>query len=180
MPISRRKNRSNNEVSTFTLWQLPVLLAVILGCEVAIAGDELWVENPRDVAFSIGNLTQNARKMGLTDAAFATILSTTLDNAGFTARQSDSMHDDVLFLDIIVEDESFYASIGFWRVVSFRLPNGEFNSDLVNVWQDYSFGVHRDDAGRVRDTVKKVIDRFIASYGAANGISVPLRLAATP
>ncbi len=185
MPISSRKTRSNKRVSTFRGWRLPVLLTAIVSCNIAVAGDEtsdeLWVEEPRDVVFSIGNMTQSAREMGLTDAAFASILRTSLNRAGLKARQSDSRHDDdLIFLDIIVEDETFYASIGFWRRVNIRLPNEEFYSKFVTVWQDYSVGAHHGDPGRVRDTVHKVIDRFIASYGAANDVSMPLLLSATP
>jgi len=178
---SWRDNLDCNIVAGLRLWQLPVVLAAALACEPAIAGDGLWVEHPEEVAFSVADMTQGAKDMGLTGAGFAATLSIMLQRAGLKARQTDFERDsDVLFLDIIVEDETFYASLGFWRMVSYRLPNGVLNSEFVTVWQDYSVGAHHEDPGKVRATVNSITERFIAKYQDVNKGGTPLRVASTP
>jgi hypothetical protein len=178
---SWRDNLDCNIVAGLCLWQLPVVLAAALACEPVIAGDGLWVEHPEEVAFSVADMTQGAKDMGLTGAGFAATLSTMLQRAGLKARQTDFERDsDVLFLDIIVEDETFYASLGFWRMVSYRLPNGVVNSEFVTVWQDYSVGAHHEDPGKVRATVNSITERFIAKYQDVNKVGSPLRVASMP
>jgi hypothetical protein len=181
MPKKRRKNCVCDKAINFRLKRLPVLLAALFLCEFAVADNELWVENPLDVAFAVGNMTQDAKDMGLTYDGFAKILTSSLNHGGLVARPSDlERDDDLLFLDIIVEHDTYYASLGFWRLVSYRLPNGELKSELVTVWQDYSVGTHHNNPARVRDTVTKVIERFVARYSDVNDLQTPLRVASGP
>lgn len=176
-----RDKCDRNRLAGLRWWHLPAVLAAALACQTAVAGDGLWVENPGEVAFSVGNMTQVAKDMGFTDAGFATILSTSLQRAGLSAKRSDFKRDnDVLFLDVIVEHETFYASLGFWRKVSYRLPNGKLISEFVTVWQDYSVGAHHDDSRKVRDTVNRIIARFIARYRDVNDTGIPLLVGSTP
>jgi hypothetical protein len=181
MPDKRQKNCVFDKKVNFRLRRLPVLLAALFVCEIAVADKELWVENPVDVAFAVGNMTQGAKDMGLTDDGFTEILISSLKRGGLVARPSDFERDhDMLFLDIVVEHETYYASLGFWRLVSYRLPDGELNSEIVTVWQDYSVGAHHNNPARVRDTVTKVIERFVAKYSDVNDVQTPLRVASGP
>lgn len=154
------------------------LLAAASTCGNALADDGLRVDRPLEVAFSISRMTRDAAAMGLTDSGFAVLLSSSLTRAGLSARRSDSENDDtVLFLDIVVEDEAFYVSLDFLRPASFRLPGGEMNSEPVSVWQGYSVGTHKDDAGKIRDTVSQIVEQFVTSYRDANDLSIPARVA---
>ncbi len=181
MLISWRKNPDRNIPAGYRLWRLSLMAAGALACETSIASDGLWVDNPEEVAFSVADMTSSAKDMGLSNESFAAALSTMLNRAGLRPRQSVLKRDnDVLFLDVIVEDETFYASLGFWRVASYRQPDGELNSELVTVWQDYSVGAHHDDPATVRDTVNEIIERFIAKYRDVNNVSTPFRVASTP
>ena len=167
--------------SRFGVWRFCIALLVVLLCQQSLAADGLWIENPTEVAYSVGDLTADARKLGLSDDSLAETLNVTLTRAGLKARPAEFAHDQgVLFLDIIVENETFYASLGFWRVATFPLPDGEPASDFVIVWQDYSVGSHHNDVAAVTHTVQKIIDRFVTRYSIANKITDPLQAAATP
>ena len=181
MLILWRKTPDRIIPTGYRVWRLLLMAAGALACETSIAGDGLWVDNPEEIAFSVADMTSSAKDMGLSNESFAATLSTMLNHAGLRARQSSLERDsDMLFLDVIVEDETFYASLGFWRVASYRQPDGELNSELVTVWQDYSVGAHHDDPGKVLDTVNKFIARFIARYRDVNNVSTPFRVASTP
>lgn len=161
-------------------WQFACLLAVVLTCTSSHAADELWVENPLELSIAVAKMTENAKALGLTNAAVAASLSHRLKEAGLKPTPTELEYDDnVLFVDIIVEEETFYASLGFWRMASFRLPDGEQNTEMVTVWQEFSVGVHHDDPGIVRSTVDRIIERFIASYSDANDVGTPKRIVAT-
>jgi hypothetical protein len=162
-------------------WQTLVLLLSSLICEVSQADGSLWVENPREVAFSVGRMTPGAQNLGLTDADFADTLSIMFDRVGYQARRSRGAHDkDVLFLDVIVDGETFYTSAGFWRIANYRLPNGDLNTEFVTVWQDYSVGAHHNDPETVRASVSRIIERFIAKYSDANKSRAPVQVASSP
>ena len=161
--------------------RLPAFVfTLMLACGTAAGSDGLRVERPLEVAFSVAEMTEQARSMGFTDSGVATTLQENLTRAGLAGRRSDPERDsDVLFVDIIVEDETFYASLGFWRMASYRLPGGALNSEFVTVWQDYAVGAHHGDPATVNATVKRIIDRFIVRYSDVNGVSQPQRVAAT-
>jgi len=167
--------------SGFGVWRFCVSLLVVLVCRQSLAADGLWIENPTEVAYSIGELTADARKLGLSGNSLAATLSATLTRAGLKSRPAEFARDQgVLFLDIIVENQTFYASLGFWRVATFPRPDGESASDFVIVWQDYSVGTHHNEAAAVNQTVQRIIDRFVARYSTANKITDSLQAAATP
>ncbi len=167
--------------SHFGVWRFCIALIAVLVCEQSLAADGLWIENPTEVAYSVSDLTADAMKLGLSGNSLEETLSTTLTRAGLKARPAEFTRDQgVLFLDIVVENQTFYASLGFWRVATFPLPDGEPASDFVIVWQDYSVGIHHNDAAAVTHTVQKIIDRFVARYSVANKITDPLQAATTP
>lgn len=119
--------------------------------------------------------------MGLTIDGFAKSLSIMLNRAGLQAKRSETERDsDILFLDVIVDGESYYTSVGFWRIASYRLPNGDLNSEFVTVWQDYSVGAHYNDPGTVRASANRIIERFIAKYSDANNTGNPLQVVSAP
>ena len=181
MLISWRENPDRNIPTGYRVWRLLLMAAGALACEASLAGDGLWVDNPEEVAFSVADMTSRAKDMGLSDESFAATLSRMLNHAGLRAKQLDLERDSgVLFLDVIVEDETFYASLGFWRMASYRQPDGELNSEFVTVWQDYSVGAHHDDPAKVRATVNKIIARFITKYRDVNNVGTPFRVASTP
>jgi hypothetical protein len=101
-------------------------------------------------------------------------------NSGCACYFAKLIDDDILFLDVIVDGDTFYTSAGFWRMASFPLPNGDINSEFVTVWQDYSIGTHYDDPEMIRASVSRIIERFIAKYSAANNTGNPLRVASAP
>ena len=181
MFTSWREKPDRNTLTGSGSLRLLLVVAAALVCDTSIADDGLWVDDPEEVAFSVADMTDSARDMGLSSDGFAATLNNMLNHAGLRAKQSDIARDDrVLFLDIIVDDETYYASLGFWRMASYRQPDGELNSEFVTVWQDYSVGAHHDDPGAVRDTVNKIIERFITRYRDANNVRPPLRVASTP
>ena len=169
-------------VPGFRPWQLALVLALVLASGASMGSDGLRVENPGEITFAVAAMTPRAKELGLTNSVVAASLKSSLSRAGLAARQSDldDRDSDVLFIDIVVEDETFYASLGFWRMASYRLPGGELNSELVTVWQDYSVGAHHDDAAKVRATVNRIVSRFISQYRDVNDVGVPLRVASTP
>lgn len=164
-------------------WFLLCALACLaLAGGAAVAAEEsLRVENPAEIAYSIAALTDDAIALGLSSDGLTGILNARLAQAGLTAQPAaPARNDGVLFLDIIVEDETYYASLGFWRTATVPLPDGDPVSDTVIVWQDFSVGTHDDDAALVNKTVRQIVDRFVARYSAANGLATPLRVAASP
>ena len=168
-------------VPGFRPLQLALALALVLASTASSGSDGLRVENPAEIAFAVAAMTPQAKEMGLTDAGVAETLQSSLSRAGLSGKRSDLEHDsDVLFVDIIVEDETFYASLGFWRMASYRLPGGELNSEFASVWQDYAVGAHHDDPEKVRVTVERIIERFIVKYSDVNSVRKPLRIASMP
>jgi hypothetical protein len=156
------------------------MLASALVCGAAAADGSLWVENPQEVAFSVGKMTQSAQDLGLTDSDLAETLSVMLNRVGLRARRSQGTNDDdVLFLDVIVDDETFYTSAGFWRMAKYRLPNGDLTSEFVTVWQDYSVGAHHNDPEAIRVSVNRIIERFITKYSDANSPHAPVQVASS-
>ncbi len=177
-----RCNFRDSDIASFSCFgRLPVLLVILLGAHNSLAADTLWIANPAQVAYSIGALTQDARKLGLSNDSLAGTLNGMLSRAGLTARPAEFERDDgVLFLDIIVEEQTYYASLGFWRIASYPHPDGELASNFVIVWQDYSIGAHYDDPDAVNGTVMQIIERFIAAYSVANELAAPLQAATAP
>jgi len=162
-------------------WRMLVALAAVVMCELSQATESLWVENPEQVAYSVADMTPGAKALGLTNGEFAKSLNVMLSRAGLQGRRSEFRNDsDVLFLDVVVDGETYYASAGFWRMASYRLPNGDIHSEFVTVWQDYSVGAHYDDPETIRVSVERLIERFIAKYNDANSAGRPLSVAATP
>jgi hypothetical protein len=158
-----------------------ILLLALVCCRNALAADPLWITNPAEIAFSVSELTQEARALGLSDSDLSRTLSGRLTAAGLTPKLAEIEQDDgVLFLDIIVEKQTYYASLGFWRVATIQHPDGRPSSDFVIVWQDYSVGAHHDDPAEITDTVQQIIERFITTYSAANDLDTPLQAAAQP
>jgi hypothetical protein len=163
------------------IWRISAVLVLALISGSSFASERLWVEDPGMVAFSIANMTPGAQKIGLTSAAVAANLTTMLSRAGLKARRTSVEGEgDVLFVDIIVEEETYYASLGFWRIASYRLPNGELNAEFVTVWQDYSVGAHHNNPETVQATVSRIIERFIGRYTDANKVGRPLSVASAP
>lgn len=167
--------------ATFTAHRLPrlVAFAALLISASAFAGNELWVQEPQTIAFSVGSVTADAKDLGVTQKKLATDLSDALKRHGFSARLSELGRDtDVLFLDVIVEGSAYYASLGFWRKATFELPDASANTDHVIVWQDYAIGTHEGDPAIVRATVSTIVDRFVTRYNAANNLDQVRQVAA--
>jgi hypothetical protein len=163
------------------IWRVVAVLASTFAWVTSQAADSLWVENPVDVAYSVGEMTKGAQDIGLTTESFAESLHAMLNHAGLQPRQSTRSRDsDVLFLDVIVDGESFYTSAGFWRMANYPLPNGDLNSEFVTVWQDYSIGAHHNNPDIVRASVNTILERFIAKYSDANNTRRPMQVASTP
>lgn len=161
-------------------WKFAVVLFV-LASNSSLANEGLWVENPEVVAFSVAKMTRDAEEIGLTRAVVAADLGDMLGQAGLKAKSAKHKGaSGVLFLDVIVEDETFYASLGFWRMASYRLPDGQLKAEFVTVWQDYSVGVHHSDAKTVQATVGQIIEKFIGEYTEANNVGRPHTVASTP
>lgn len=174
-------NLARKIVPGHELWRSAAVLSAVFICGTSPASDSLRVEHPVEIAFSIGEMTELAQDMGLSTEEFARSLTVMLNNAGLEARQSEAERDtEILFLDVIVDGESYYTSVGFWRMASYPLPNGEINSEFVTVWQDYSVGTHFDDATTVKASVNRIVERFISKYNDANQSGFPLRVASAP
>ena len=168
------RSRLRNSVAT-------LLAALVLFAEFSVADDGLRVDSPSDIVFSISQLNRDATDMGLSDAGFAVLLSSSLNHAGLRARRAESADDDnILFLDVVVEDNIFYVSLDFMRPASLETADGELNLDHVSVWQNYSLGDHQDDAEKVRSTVSRIVERFVENYRDANDITMPSRVAVWP
>ena len=161
-------------------WRRVIALFMLVFCASASASDELWVENPEQIAFSVGRMTDAAKDLGLHERQIAAWLSESLQRAGLEARAADTEHDPaVLFLDVFVAAGSYYASVGFWRNAEYSLPDGTAASNQVIVWQEYAIGSHNGDIEQVRATISRVIGRFVASYNGANNLDLSHQVAAT-
>ena len=181
MPHILPKTLGYRIVRGYELWRIAAVFAAAFICDSSQASQSLWVENPQEVAYSVASMTPGAISLGLTSEEFSESLTVMLNRAGLQGRRSEFGNDsDILFLDIVVDGETYYASAGFWRMATYHLPNGETNSEFVTVWQDYSVGAHFDDPETVRVSVERLIERFIARYRDANGVGRPLSVAAAP
>jgi glucan biosynthesis protein len=126
-------------------------------------------------------MTQVAEDMGLSKANLVVVVADKLGRAGLHARPTNANGDEeVLLVDVVVEDETFYVSLGFWRVASYPQPQGETDSGFVTVWQDFSVGAHHGDVDTVYQAVTTIIDRFVASYSNANELGDSVQVASTP
>ena len=162
------------------LLQAALLVFAVASADIAVA-DGLRVDGAENVAFAVAEMTETAEDMGLSRADLATTLTEKLGRAGLRARLSDADRDkDLLLVDVVVEEETFYVSLGFWRVASYPQPGGESSSGFVTVWQDFSVGAHHGDADAVYAIVTTITDRFIARYRDANGLDDRVQVAATP
>jgi hypothetical protein len=144
---------------------------ILMNSLVAAEGAEpgLWVSEPETVAIAIGNMTVGANNLGLTDAGFEKELTARLSNAGLKAHRADEDSDEsILFLDLVVEQDTFVASLEFWRKAEYQLPDGTSHSDFVIVWEKYTLGAHSDRPEFVADSVAAVLDSFIVDYGIVN------------
>ena len=157
-----------------------LLVFAVAAADFAVA-DGLRVDSAEDVAFAVAEMTATAEDMGLSRADLATVLTEKLSRAGLRARLSDADRDeDLLLVDVVVEEEAFYVSLGFWRVASYPQRDGENSSGFVTVWQDFSVGAHDGDIDAVHATVTTITDRFIARYRDANELDDRVQVAATP
>jgi len=162
-----------------------LLSAVLLVFALAVAdiavADGLRVESAEEVAFAVADMTQVAEDMGLSKANLVVVVADKLGRAGLRARPTDANRDEeVLLVDVVVEEETFYVSLGFWRVASYPQRQGETDSGFVTVWQDFSVGAHHGDVDTVHQTVTTIIDRFVASYSDANELGDSVQVAAAP
>jgi hypothetical protein len=147
----------------------------------AAAADGLRVDNPAEVSFVVTDMTAIARKIGLSRADLADMVTDKLSVVGISARPTIAERDEeVLLVDVVVEHETFYVSLGFWRVASYPQPQGEITSGFVAVWQDYSVGTHHGNVDTVYDTVTTIVDQFITRYSDANDLAGRVRVATSP
>jgi uncharacterized membrane protein YdfJ with MMPL/SSD domain len=171
----------NDNTSRIGMVRVAMLLVALFCFRQAFAADALWIDNPTEISYSVGELTDAAKALGLSNSSLSGTLADGLSAAGLTPKPAAYSNDkSVLFLDIIVEEQTYYASLGFWRVATYQRPDGEQNSDFVIVWQDYSVGAHHDDPAAITSTIQQIIERFIVTYGAANHLERPLQAAANP
>lgn len=162
-----------------TFLRLAAILALtcLLAGRIASAEPGLRVSEPDRVAFAIANMTLDANALGLTDTRFATALRKNLVDAGLDARPADRLADDgILFLDLVVEDDSFVASLEFWRKAAYELPDGTFHADHVVVWEEYCVGSHLNDPDLVTRSVERIIDQFVSAYRQSNEQRLSARL----
>jgi hypothetical protein len=175
-----RHNSGHRLAISQRLLRAALLAVAVVAVDVAIA-DGLRVDNAEEVAFAVAEMTQVAENMGLSKADLVIAVTDKLGRVGLRARPTDNDNDEeVLMIDVVVDDETFYASLGFWRVASYPQPDGENGSGFVTVWQDYSVGAHHGDVDTVYATVTTIIDRFIARYSDANELGDNVQAAATP
>ena len=173
----------SNEGRSAILSRLPravLLVFAVAVADIAVA-DGLRVESAEEVKFAVADMTLTAEDMGLSRADLALRLTERLSRAGLRARLSDADRDeDLLLVDVVVEDETFYVSLGFWRVATYPQPDGESGSSFVTVWQDYSVGAHHGDVNTVYTTVTTIVDQFITRYSDANDLTGRVRAANSP
>ncbi|MBT8080075.1 MAG: hypothetical protein KJO31_15965 [Gammaproteobacteria bacterium] len=161
-------------------WRRRFAVLALLICTGVSANDELKVQNPQQIAYNVGGMTDAAIELGLDEQRVSMWLAQSLQHAGLAARAADTERDqEVVFLDIVVEAGSYYASVGFWRNASYDLPDGTEASNQVIVWQEYAIGSHNGDVDQLRHTVNRVIERFVSSYGNANDLDLSQQVAAT-
>ncbi len=145
------------------------------------AAEGLRVNNAAELAFAVADMTSVAQDMGLSKAGLAGAVREKLGAAGIRARPTIAGQDEeVLLVDVVIEDESFYVSLGFWRVASYPQPQGEITSGFVTVWQDYSVGTHHGNMDTVYDAVTTIADQFIKKYSDANDLAARVRAANSP
>ena len=157
-----------------------LLVFAVAAADFAIA-DGLRVDSAENVAFAVAEMTATAEDMGLSKANLVVVVTDKLGRAGLRARPTDANRDEeVLLVDVVVEDETFYVSLGFWRIASYPQRQGETDSGFVTVWQDFSVGAHHGDVDTVYQTVTTIIDRFVASYSDANELGDSVQVAAAP
>ncbi|NCF23330.1 MAG: hypothetical protein GWP60_02225 [Gammaproteobacteria bacterium] len=157
---------------------LAVWLAVFLN---TTAADGLRVDNAAELAFAVTDMTSAAQGMGLSKAGLAGAVTEKLGAAGILARPTISGQDEeVLLVDVVIEHDAYYVSLGFWRVASYPQPQGGITSSFVTVWQDYSVGTHHGNADTVYDAVTTIADQFIARYSDANDLAGRVRAANSP
>ena len=148
----------------------PIILILITASYNADADPGLWVPEPERVAYAIANMTTDANQLGLTDTQFEAALREKLSGSGITAyRAKRNSEGGILFLDLVVEDRSFVASLEFWRKAEYTLPDGTVYSDHVTVWEEYFIGDHQNDPQNVSESVDLVIDAFVRDYRQSNG-----------
>ena len=156
------------------------LVFAVAAANIAVA-DGLRVDSAENVAFAVAEMTATAEDMGLSKADLTITVTDRLGRAGLRARLTDAARDeDLLLVDVVVEEETFYVSLGFWRMASYPQPGGESSSGFVTVWQDYSVGAHHGDVDTVYTTVTAIIDRFITRYSDANELGDSVQVAAAP
>ena len=157
------RNRSNGRFAA------ALALSWLAAARSVSASPELWVPEPERVAYAVGNMTFNANDLGLSDAFFEHALEEHLADAGLSAYRAEKLADDhVLFLDLVVEETTFVASIEFWRKAEFALPNGTMHSDYVIVWEDFCVGEHENDPDTISRSVARVLDSFVEDYRQTN------------
>lgn len=158
---------------SLTLW-----LTVFLN---TAAADGLRVNNAAELAFAVTDMTSVAQDMGLSKAELAGAVKEKLGAAGIRARPTIAGQDEaILLVDVVIEHDTYYVSLGFWRVASYPQPQGEITSGFVTVWQDYSVGAHYDNVDTVYDTVTTIVDQFIERYSDANDLTGRIRAATNP
>ena len=157
---------------------LVVWMTVILD---TTAAEGLRVDNAAELAFAVADMTSVAQGMGLSKASLAGAVTQKFGAAGIRARPTIAGQDEeVLLVDVVIEHETYYVSLGFWRVASYPQPQGEITSGFVTVWQDYSVGTHRGDVDTVYETVATIVDQFITRYSDANDLTGRVRAANSP
>ncbi len=145
------------------------------------AADGLRVKNASELAFAVADMTPAAQDMGLSKSGLAGTVTERLGSAGIQARPTIAGQDEeILLVDVVIEHETFYVSLGFWRVASYPQPQGEITSGFVTVWQDYSVGTHHGNVDTIYDTVTTIMDQFVARYSDANDLTGSVRAATSP
>ena len=155
------------------------VLALVCVASIRFASAEpaLRVSDPDQVAVAVANMTLDANVLGLTDTRFEHVLRKNLDDAGLEARRADRVADDtILFLDLVVQNDSFVASLEFWRRAEYELPDGTTHTDHVVVWEEYCVGSHENDPDLVARSVERIIDAFVSEYRQTNERRLTARL----
>jgi hypothetical protein len=179
-PTTIQRSSESRPANLSRLLPAALLVIAVAVADIAIA-DGLRVDNAEEVKFAVADMTQTAKDMGLSKVDLVIAVTDKLGRAGLRARPTDADHDEeVLLVDVVVEDETFYVSLGFWRIASYPQPQGETDSGFVTVWQDFSVGAHHGDVDTVYQTVTTIIDRFVARYSDANELGDSVRVAAAP
>ena len=179
MPDSRTICR-NRRCYRAALGNAAAALCALLAINAAWA-DGLRVENADEVRFAVGEMTTAAAEMGLSRQVLAQTLTRHLGSAGLSARHAAGDDaESILFVDVVVDGEAYYVSLGFWRKASYPQPGGGQDTDFVTVWQDYAVGAHHGESQTVYETTVTIIDRFIARYSEANRLDRDVTVAAAP